>query len=316
MAVAMYQAVRLARRNKRRHEKLTARRRKLDRHTAQETAAQEERRRATYERALVPFQEVFARIERVDLAELAPADPPGHAPADPPGHAPADVGPREVRHLAASLIGSLVGGGATGAGLGTATYLAVGAFATASTGTAISGLSGAAASSATLAWLGGGSLAAGGGGMAAGTAVLAAVVAVPALVVGGALLEWRGRSVRGDQERSAERLAEAEAELTEARRTLSEVFQRSREIRLVLLDLCLAMEERLPAFTALVAAHDDYGTYDAARRAQVKEIFDLACTTVMVLGTPPAGEDGRAGELSARVLAEARAHLATLTPAT
>ncbi len=308
MAVAMYQAVRLARRNKRRHEKLTARRRKLDRHIAQETAAQEERRRATYERALVPFQEALARIERVDLAELAPAAPPGHAPAD--------VGPREVRHLAATVIGSLVGGGAAGAGLGTATYLAVGAFATASTGTAISGLSGAAASSATLAWLGGGSLAAGGGGMAVGTAVLASVVAVPALVVGGALLEWRGRSVRGDQERSAERLAEAEAELTEARRTLSEVFQRSREIRLVLLDLCLAMEERLPAFTALVAAHDDYGTYDAARRAQVKEIFDLACTTVTVLGTPPAGEDGRAGELSARVLAEARAHLATLTPAT
>ena len=45
-------------------------------------------------------------------------------------------------------------------------------FATASTGTAISTLSGAAASNAVLAWLGGGSLAAGGGGMAAGAAVL------------------------------------------------------------------------------------------------------------------------------------------------
>lgn len=42
----------------------------------------------------------------------------------------------------------------------------------ASTGAAISGLSGAAARSATLAWLGGGSLAAGGGGMALGTTVL------------------------------------------------------------------------------------------------------------------------------------------------
>ena len=43
-------------------------------------------------------------------------------------------------------------------------------FGTASTGTAISTLSGAAATNAALAWLGGGAAAAGGGGMASGTA--------------------------------------------------------------------------------------------------------------------------------------------------
>lgn len=46
-------------------------------------------------------------------------------------------------------------------------------FGTASTGTAISALSGAAAQSAALAWLGGGALTVGGGGMAAGNAFLA-----------------------------------------------------------------------------------------------------------------------------------------------
>lgn len=46
-------------------------------------------------------------------------------------------------------------------------------FGTASTGTAISTLSGAAATNAALAWLGGGAAAAGGGGMAAGHALLA-----------------------------------------------------------------------------------------------------------------------------------------------
>lgn len=46
-------------------------------------------------------------------------------------------------------------------------------FGVASTGTAISALSGAAANSAALAWLGGGALAAGGGGMAAGSTFLA-----------------------------------------------------------------------------------------------------------------------------------------------
>ncbi|TPR14257.1 hypothetical protein [Apilactobacillus timberlakei] len=46
---------------------------------------------------------------------------------------------------------------------------------TASTGAAISGLSGAAATNATLAWLGGGSIAAGGAGVAGGEAVLGAI---------------------------------------------------------------------------------------------------------------------------------------------
>ena len=74
---------------------------------------------------------------------------------------------------------------ATGAGAGVAAGMAVASmapsaalwvattFGTASTGTAISTLSGAAATQAALAWLGGGTLAAGGGGAAAGSALLA-----------------------------------------------------------------------------------------------------------------------------------------------
>ena len=62
-------------------------------------------------------------------------------------------------------------------GVPTATTSAVMAFGAASTGTAISSLSGAAATNATLAWLGGGSLAAGGGGMAAGSVVLGTITA-------------------------------------------------------------------------------------------------------------------------------------------
>lgn len=64
----------------------------------------------------------------------------------------------------------------------------VGALATASTGTAIASLSGAAATNATLAWLGGGSLAAGGLGVAGGTAVLGGVVAGPAIAVLGLVM--------------------------------------------------------------------------------------------------------------------------------
>lgn len=85
-----------------------------------------------------------------------------------------------------------------GAGMGGGAALAFGAYngtmllATASTGTAISTLSGAAATNATLAWLGGGSLAAGGGGMALGSMVLGGVVAGPALAIFGHIVGNKG----------------------------------------------------------------------------------------------------------------------------
>lgn len=61
------------------------------------------------------------------------------------------------------------------AGVPAAVNTTVAALCSASTGTAISQLSGAAARQATLAWLGGGSLATGGGGVAAGATVLAGI---------------------------------------------------------------------------------------------------------------------------------------------
>jgi len=67
-----------------------------------------------------------------------------------------------------------VGAGVAVAALGPTAAMGIATtFGVASTGTAISALSGAAATNAALAWLGGGALAAGGGGMAAGNAFLA-----------------------------------------------------------------------------------------------------------------------------------------------
>jgi hypothetical protein len=71
-----------------------------------------------------------------------------------------------------------------------ATWSTVGALASASTGTAISSLSGAAATNATLAWFGGGSLASGGLGIAGGTAVLGGLIVIPALIITG-LIQYK-----------------------------------------------------------------------------------------------------------------------------
>lgn len=70
--------------------------------------------------------------------------------------------------------GSIAGGSLAVGSWGLVTVLG-----SASTGMAISGLSGVAATNATLAWFGGGALAAGGAGMAGGAAVLGGLFAVP-----------------------------------------------------------------------------------------------------------------------------------------
>lgn len=88
-------------------------------------------------------------------------------------------------------------GGTTSVTVGTLAGIASSAgitsLATASTGTAISTLSGAAATNASLAALGGGAKAVGGLGMAAGTAVTTALMIAPAIAVGGLFLNSKGR---------------------------------------------------------------------------------------------------------------------------
>ena len=102
-----------------------------------------------------------------------------------------------------------------GAGVATAAgvYGAVGILGTASTGTAIATLSGAAAKSATLAWLGGGSLAAGGGGVALGGMVLSGVVAGPALLVAGFFAKSKAEKIETEVEKKIAEMDVAEVQM-------------------------------------------------------------------------------------------------------
>ena len=117
----------------------------------------------------------------------------------------------------AESIGNTVSGGAI-ASVGAA-IAAVGptaamgiatTFGVASTGTAISTLSGAAATNAALAWLGGGALAAGGGGMAAGSAFLALAGPVGWAIAGvgaftAVFMQWRSiRKVKASIQKALE----------------------------------------------------------------------------------------------------------------
>jgi hypothetical protein len=105
-------------------------------------------------------------------------------------------------------------------------FSAVSAAATASTGTAIAWRSGAAASSATLAWLGGGSLAVGG--------ILPGIVALPALLAVGGVLVWKGRRLRREAEAEAEKLDAAQQALEHIEDALSRAERRNETQQIVI----------------------------------------------------------------------------------
>lgn len=117
---------------------------------------------------------------------------------------------------AGALLGGLGGaalgtaGGFAAAGATTAAVMALG---TASTGTAIASLSGAAAVNATLAALGGGSLAAGGGGIALGTTILGASTLGVGLLVGGIIFNFTGEKLSEKADEAWSQMMKAEEEI-------------------------------------------------------------------------------------------------------
>jgi hypothetical protein len=112
-------------------------------------------RHEIYDEVLTPFRDVFMELKNVDLPRVEMA---------------------EGRLSAFGAICTLACEVVSAVGAGAGAFAVVDTFAAASTGIPIAALPGATATNATLAFLGGGSLA-GGGSVAAGTLVRNAVVA-------------------------------------------------------------------------------------------------------------------------------------------
>ena len=194
--------------------------------------------------------------------------------------------------------------GVAKAGLtGTATYAAVpamvSAYGTASTGTAIASLSGAAEGSATAAFLGGGSLAAGGGGIALGGLALNFVTVGPALLVGGLVLNGQG-------EKALTRAHEYESEVQVAisnqktfRSVLSVIDTRIQELSQLLTEL---VPRAVDALTELEKGM--FKTKTHARRFQTA----IAWTTAVrdLTSAPIIDEDGELNSETGRLLIKYR----------
>lgn len=200
---------------------------------------------------------------------------------------------KQLGTFATSLLGGVAGGAMGGALTAFGAYSAAGSFAIASTGTAISSLSGAAATNATLAFFGGGSLATGGLGMAGGTAVLGGLVAGPALAIMGLIVGAKASKAK-DEARSnyakAEQFAD-EAELAS--------------------ELCYSIARRASMFSSLLKSLDmrfvplisdmdsiirqkgvDFKNYSKEQQETIAACASLAGAIKAILDTTILTEDG------------------------
>jgi len=128
----------------------------------------------------------------------------------------------------------IVGSAVTGVGVNAGVTTAVTTFAAASTGTAISSLSGAAATNATLAFLGGGSIATGGGGMVVGAAALNFVTIGPAVLVSGLVVAGQGEKAKTQARVNEAAVNEAIAEAQATTSAFDAIVARVEEIESLL----------------------------------------------------------------------------------
>ncbi|HEZ4296601.1 TPA: hypothetical protein WIF14_001014 [Neisseria meningitidis] len=165
----------------------------------------------------------------------------------------------------------------TGALAGFGVYGAVPMIATASTGTAISTLSGAAATNATLAWLGGDSLAAGGFGMAGGMVALGGIVAGPALAIGGFMLASKAEEALTEARAYSAEIDEAIDEMDLITEGLEGLKENAREIRHTL-------EEMVKRFEKVRVDHADHPDFHT--------MLVIGKAIKNLLNTPIMEEDG------------------------
>jgi hypothetical protein len=176
----------------------------------------------------------------------------------------------------------IASGTVTGVLAGLGAYSGVGALAAASTGTAISGLSGVAATNATLAWLGGGSLATGGFGMAGGALALGGIVLGPALAIGGFMLA-----------------SKAEEALTQARKYEADVdiaIEKIKTSKIILEALSANAKEMATALIETARRFDAIKVNDNNNQAAFEQMCMLGKGLKAIADTPIMEQDGTASK--------------------
>ena len=249
--------------------------------------------------SIMQFLDTFTQIKNVDFKDSEGLDELKKLHFDEKDF----VELRAMVSFAGSVAGGAVAGTAGGALVAFGAYGAAQALAFASTGTAIASLSGAAATNATLAFFGGGSLAAGGLGMAGGTVVLGGLVAGPALMVmgfvAGAVAKKnldKAYTNRAEAIQIAEQLNTAALQCETIRRKTYMFYNLLARLDAYFLPLIFRMEDNFKT------EGDDYRQYSKEARQVVASCASIAITIKSVLDTPLLTDDGLLTEESGDIV--------------
>ena len=200
---------------------------------------------------------------------------------------------KELQSMATSMAGGLASGAMAGALTAFGAYGAAGALATASTGTAIASLSGAAATNATLAFFGGGSLAAGGLGMAGGTAVLGGLVAGPALAVLGVVVGAKASANRDKAYANLAKAKEFKEEMDTASSLCIGIRKRASMFNRFLLSLNSIFEPLIYEMTQIIENRGtDFRKFNDHEKKVVAEAMAMAGAIKSILDTPILDDEG------------------------
>lgn len=200
---------------------------------------------------------------------------------------------KELSNYAASLIGGSATGALGGALTAFGAYSAAMTFGAASTGTAIASLSGVAATNATLAFFGGGSLAVGGLGIAGGTMVLGGLVAGPALAVMGFIM---GSKASKNLDNAMSNKAEAEKiseELKTAAVVCNGIKRRTCLVERLLIKLDILFLQLIDNLEDVITNEGtDYGKYTDDAKQSVAATVSMASSIKAVLDTSILDDEG------------------------
>ncbi|MEM0733063.1 hypothetical protein [Neisseria perflava] len=167
------------------------------------------------------------------------------------------------------------------------------ALATAGTGTAIGSLSGAAATNATLAWLGGGTLASGGMGVAGGMMALGALTTGPALLIAGWYMGSKAESKLNDAYSNLEEARKFRADTDAAIALTDGINEVAKRAISILSTLRTHSRRNLKRLQSIIDEQGvDYSKYSDDAKLIVMKNVKLIQLIKVVLDTPILDEQG------------------------
>lgn len=213
------------------------------------------------------FEELFNKIQNLTMDGKAVLDDNIHLDADKLGGV----------HLLALSAGNVIKDGvislSAGQLIGAASASGITGVATASTGTAIASLHGAAAYNASMAALGGGALSAGGLGMAGGAVVANILAFAPAAAIGGLFLSGRGSRSLKDAQDSKNKADDLAASMREASVSLEKLSGLCRELSALLGKYAKILDGLLDWLEELTDRECDARLYSPAETAKCYTIY-------------------------------------------